>query len=396
MFTFLVVVGVALELWVIRDDWRDQMEAWALGHFGVIRLPGRPSLLKLRVEIASVLLITLGVAGELVVGIKIASINSQLRGKSAELRSKNADLRSKSDQLLALVTQQSGDAATSAKAAHEELDKVKTDAASLNKRLANTAEQLEAVESKRAELEKSLENLAICNAPRVVPAEVIFMPTGKLTATADPVRRFARQVSIEYVREPEAKRAALSLRLALEIVGWTVSAFTPIDELPDDGVEVEPFMPSWEVSSTTMWEEELDSWNAAEAVVEFLHSYNWQARIGWPINEKGEVIRDPKIFPPNSLRIKIGLYPPVVYISPSGAKEFSKAYEEFEKENKKLLAAIEPLEAEAEKKFFAQLTPKQAMVYKARQKHGAQIREQRVAQFSGPCQPLKPNPFPRL
>lgn len=104
VFTFLVVVGVALELLVIRHEWRDDMEAWALAHFGVLRSPGRPSRVKLRVEVASVLLITIGVMGELVVGIHIASINGELRGKSAELRSKNSELRSKSDQLLALMT----------------------------------------------------------------------------------------------------------------------------------------------------------------------------------------------------------------------------------------------------------------------------------------------------
>ncbi len=106
VFTFFVVVGVALELWVIRHDWRDEIEGWALGHFGIVRLPGRPSLRKLRIEIASVLLITLGVAGELMIGVEISSINGKLRGKSVELRSKNAELRSKSDQLLALVTQE--------------------------------------------------------------------------------------------------------------------------------------------------------------------------------------------------------------------------------------------------------------------------------------------------
>jgi hypothetical protein len=114
VFTFLVAVGVALELWIIRHEWRDDMEAWALAHFGVLRSPSRPSRVKLRVEVASVLLITIGVMGELVVGIHIASINGELRGKSAELRSKNADLRSKSDQLLALVTRQAGDAEKSA------------------------------------------------------------------------------------------------------------------------------------------------------------------------------------------------------------------------------------------------------------------------------------------
>ena len=88
-------------------------------------LPSKPPIAKLIVEVVSVLLVVMGIMGELGVGIKIASINGALRGKSAELRSKNAELRSKSDELLALVTQQAGDAATSAKIAHQEADAVK-------------------------------------------------------------------------------------------------------------------------------------------------------------------------------------------------------------------------------------------------------------------------------
>jgi hypothetical protein len=142
VFTFLVAVGVAMELWVIRHEYRDDMEAWALSYFGVLRSPGRPSISKLGVEVGSVLLITIGIIGELGVGIKVASINGALRGKSAELRSKNADLRSKSDQLLALVTQQAGDAAASAKQAHNEADTVKAEADALKLRLGNAAKEL--------------------------------------------------------------------------------------------------------------------------------------------------------------------------------------------------------------------------------------------------------------
>ena len=118
LFTFLVVVGVAMELLVIRHEWRDDMEAWALAYFWAVRTPDRPSRAKLWVEIVSVLLITIGIIGELGVGIKIASINGSLRVKSAELRSK-------SDQLLALVTQQAGDASQSATTAHQEAGAVK-------------------------------------------------------------------------------------------------------------------------------------------------------------------------------------------------------------------------------------------------------------------------------
>jgi hypothetical protein len=92
-----------MELWVIRHDWHDELEEWALTHFGVRRWPGRPSLKKLKVEIWSVLLIALGVAGELGVGIRIAVIDGHLRSLDIQLRAKNAELRTKSDQLVALM-----------------------------------------------------------------------------------------------------------------------------------------------------------------------------------------------------------------------------------------------------------------------------------------------------
>jgi hypothetical protein len=99
-FNAMVVFGVAMELWVIWHERRDDMEAWAVGYFlNASKLPSRPSTAKFLIEVASVLLITLGIVGELGVGIKIASINGALRGKSAELRSK-------SGQLVALLNQE--------------------------------------------------------------------------------------------------------------------------------------------------------------------------------------------------------------------------------------------------------------------------------------------------
>jgi hypothetical protein len=96
-----------MEFWVI---WREHRDDWDAFTLGIVRFADRPSLKKYVVELVSVAFITLGVGGEFGIGIRIASINGLLRGKSAELRSKNAELRSKSDQLLALVTQQAGDA----------------------------------------------------------------------------------------------------------------------------------------------------------------------------------------------------------------------------------------------------------------------------------------------
>lgn len=139
-FTAMVVIGVAIELLVILDERRDDMEAWAVGYFlGTHKLPGKPSTAKFLIEVASVLLITLGIVGELGVGIKIASINGALRGKSAQLRSK-------SDQLLALVTLQAGEARDSAKTAHDEADAVGNEADAIQKRLNDASRQLSGVE----------------------------------------------------------------------------------------------------------------------------------------------------------------------------------------------------------------------------------------------------------
>lgn len=130
-FTGIVVLGVAMEWWVIWHERGDDMQAWRRG---TIRAPDRPSTTKFIVEAVSILFIAGGIVGELGIGLKIASINNALRGKSAELRSKNAELRSDSDQLLALVTQQAGDANRRAaeanrKSEDEQLARVKIEAA---------------------------------------------------------------------------------------------------------------------------------------------------------------------------------------------------------------------------------------------------------------------------
>ena len=92
-----------MEVLVIRADWRDDMEAWALTHFGVHRLPVRPSLLKLWVEIISVVLVAGGVFGELAIGVVITSINGTLR-------SQEATLQDDSGQLVALIDQEAAGA----------------------------------------------------------------------------------------------------------------------------------------------------------------------------------------------------------------------------------------------------------------------------------------------
>jgi hypothetical protein len=79
------------------------MEAWALTHFGVHRLQLRPSLLKLWVEIISVVLVAGGVFGELAIGVVITSINGTLR-------SQESTLRDDSSQLVVLIDHEAADA----------------------------------------------------------------------------------------------------------------------------------------------------------------------------------------------------------------------------------------------------------------------------------------------
>jgi len=107
VFSALVVVGVMMELWVIRHDWREEWETFAIWHFmSATRSPSRPSRLKLWVEVLSVVFIAIGVAGELGIGVKISLINGAIRGKAGELRTKNTELRDKSNQLVALINRQ--------------------------------------------------------------------------------------------------------------------------------------------------------------------------------------------------------------------------------------------------------------------------------------------------
>lgn len=77
--------------------------------------------------------------------------------------------------------------------------------ADLNTQLSAAKAQLEAVDAKRAELEKSLTNLAICTAPRVIPWWVVGGKSGK--SSVDPLRQFAGyQAIIEFLPDDAETR----------------------------------------------------------------------------------------------------------------------------------------------------------------------------------------------
>ena len=245
-FTGMVIVGVALEWWIILLDFREERETWALEYFGVTRSAPRPSVGKLAVEIISVALIVLGIFGELGTGLEIASINNSLRAKSAELRSKNAELRSKSDQLLALVTQQAGNAAKSAETAKADAvtAEAKAEAAGLSAEKAGrdgrvlaqkleaqtqrekAAEMaLEAERQKRMKLAASLQNRDVCNQVELGSALSGFAP---------------RNIIFEWVsdKEPRLLAEQIAWSFAYTHNRWPMVRRQVIEDAIKDGVHI--------------------------------------------------------------------------------------------------------------------------------------------------------------
>jgi hypothetical protein len=378
-FTVLVAIGVAVEIFVVLRDHKEDMGEWELCKL----IPDKPSSRKLWLEIASVILVTVGIVGELGIGLWISHINGQLR-------SKNAELRSKSDQLLALVTQQAGEAKdsaliakASAKAAgvsagkaQRTASKVEKQADELRGELQATKAQLAAVDAKRGELEKSLTTMAVCTAPRVLP---IWTMVG-VKAAVDPLKPFAAyQAIIEFVRnDAEARRAGSNIFLALKQAGWTTVTITPVDNV-DDGVEIQP---------SVAIPGDRGSQEAADALVDFLHSYDWQAKPGWLLDGNNAMIVDPKAWPPNTLRIKVGLYPAVSFVVPRAAKDFAAAMEQVWQARENQIKKSEQEQAKRYQEYLKKLTPQQAIEFSAEDKKWKQQREMSMGRYSQPCQPL--------
>jgi hypothetical protein len=258
VFSALVVLGVVMELWVIQHDWREEMESWAIWYFmDVTRFPSRPSMQKLRVEIASVVLISIGVAGELAVGVEISHINGMIRDKTGEVRTKNAELRSKSDQLVALLQQQVEEEKIAEGRAHRE-----------------AAAKLEEEKGKRVELAAS-----------VLGRE--FTDQGEATdrlSQLSPV-----PVYFEFLSENEPKRIAEEMNFVLNAAGW-LTAKLPNEPLWD-GVMIEVGSKA-SLPPTTASPEQLKAWDNkekeltsialcdAKALVQILESQGIESSLG--------------------------------------------------------------------------------------------------------------------
>jgi hypothetical protein len=208
-------------------------------------------------------------------------------------------------------------------------------ATKLSARLTDASRQVDEANHKadeelkaRIKLEAQLINVEVCSSPRVLP---IWSAHGK--TSSDPLKSLAgTTVVIEFVADNEAHRAVASIAEALTAAKWAVKSFNMVNET-DDGVSIQPYF--WSIAQRGERIARSGD-DAAHALLDFLHSYNWQAKLGPPRDAKGQILRDDSILPPGSIRIQVGLYPAVMYIPPPGAEEFAGALREFHRNSEEL------------------------------------------------------------
>lgn len=105
-WTFIVVVGVVSEIFVVLREWRHDLQEFRRGS---IHSPDKPRASALVVGLLGAALVAIGVAGELVVHLKAGKVET--------------DMRDATDTLVALVDKEAGDAKTSAKGAADAADR---------------------------------------------------------------------------------------------------------------------------------------------------------------------------------------------------------------------------------------------------------------------------------
>jgi hypothetical protein len=384
--SFAVFAGIVAEVVVIVSEDRENFEDWARG---IVRPPERAPRWRFWFDIVATIVVLLGVLGEAWGSSQVASINSQLRSKTSELRAK-------SDLLLALVTQEAGDAVTSAgkaKAlansasdnaalAKTTADAVSDEAAELDSQLKDAKSQIAQVEAERKSLQTTLENLAVCMAPRVINN---WMANGK--TYVDSLRPFAGyQALLTVVPEPEAIRAANNILRALHDAGWTVSIIPPPDpsrNIIQDGVTVWSYSGAGTRDRLQSFNDTKPAREAAGAVVDLLHSYNWQATL-WDATSGDTDI------PPKGIKIEVGLLPPTQVITSPGEKE---VMDTIAAQEKRLDAETEAARMGRLREAFKNLPPKQREVQmqEAEKWHQEMKKElERFKERSGITQPCRP------
>jgi hypothetical protein len=176
-------------------------------------------------------------------------------------------------------------------------------------------------------------------------------------------------------------------RSTLADAQWNVQRPLKVVDGLADGVSVQPSAPK----ATGLAKGEVPNmspdWHTgdvSEKLLDFLHSYNWQAARGWPTDGQGKIIHDEKILPAGAIRIQIGLYPPAVYVSPPGQKALTSSMEELKQEREKA-------EAESKRQLEEQWAKLSPEVRQGLEQEMAEMDAKAKSEANnGPCQSLSP------
>lgn len=234
-------------------------------------------------------------------------------------------------------------------------------------------------------------DMATCLAPRVIPNEsfVNSVTRREELSTLDPVRPFSGlQAIIDFSPDAEARRAAINIERALRAAGWTRVTRRSADDLKD-GVRVIPWSLRFFMDPKVPMEEQRRNMTAeglvtkaADAIVDWLHSFNWYVTIGQEPN--------PDI-PSDAIEIKVGLYPPVELISSPGKKFFDEFDAEMQKTQEEAREKADRDLDERVEQQYKTYPPDMAARARAEWKQMRQEQEKvRKRYFSQPCRLINP------
>ncbi len=393
--TVVVAIGVALEgvelihsavEWIkrLKHRRRDRTELADLGEVfpcgnvrGEASHTHEPKWVKVALRVG-LILVVIGVVGEWIYGAKLEdaheAINKYDLGKIAE-----ADRKARDAAESATTAHEEADAATVASAkAKDKADTVGTKADTLDGKLAAATSQLDAVEARRAKLEESLKNFAICAAPRVIPR----WTHGKEKYN-DALLKFPKwKARVEYVPDDaETRRAASNIVGALRDSTWEVTP-VPMPNLPD-GVEIEGFeFPSSERTSMGNFWTERQARDVATVLVNFLHKNDWQANLEWM--RPGDA--EKKLIPSDGAWIRVGLYPPTMIVIPPALRDVADSFAQRRKEEREAEEKID----EQEISRISKMKPEEAAELKAAHERWVKETQKLEEPFTNPCKPIEP------
>jgi hypothetical protein len=141
-WTWWVVAGLPLDVGFVVWEYREDLHDFRRG---IVHPPERPRILLFALGFLGAALVAVGVTGELSVEVKIERVETRIRKAN--------------DDLSTLLSKEAGDAATSAKKAHDEADAVTKEVAIIEERLRKASTQLARLDQRKDLLIKATPKL---------------------------------------------------------------------------------------------------------------------------------------------------------------------------------------------------------------------------------------------